>query len=263
MDDAVTANREFWDTVTPGHVASEFYDVASFRTGRDTIDDVAARLVGDMAGRTLLHLQCHFGLDTMSWSRRGARATGLDFSEVAIHAAQRLAAELDLDTRFVVGQILDADLGEEFDIVFTSHGVLGWLPELESWGQTVARHLAQGGHFVLVEHHPVLMTFDDERTDGEMRLAYDYFSSQRLEWTEAGTYADAGAPEMTTIERLHRLDEIVGALIGAGLTITALEEYDKVAWQALPHLVQTDDGWWRQPDGDIRVPLMIGITATK
>ena len=263
MDDPVTVNREHWDTVTPGHVRSEFYDVAAFKAGADTIDDLEEALVGDAAGKRLLHLQCHFGLDTMSWTRRGATATGLDFSAVAIDHARRLAAELDLDTRFIVGDVLDADVGERFDIVFTSHGVLGWLPDLTGWGQTIARHLVPGGRFVLIESHPFLWMFDDERTDDAMELQYDYFASQRVEFTETGSYADPDGPQTRAIYRLHRVDEIVDALLSADLRITAIHEHDRIAWKAMPHFVRGDDGWWRQPPGSIRVPLSLSVVATR
>jgi SAM-dependent methyltransferase len=262
MTDFIATNRTHWNAVTPGHVTSDFYDVESFKAGRDTIDPVEAELVGDVSGRTLLHLQCHFGLDTMSWTRRGAIATGIDFSEAAIATAASLAADLNLNSKFKVGNILEADLVEQFDIVFTSHGVLGWLPELRSWGETVARHLKPGGKFVLVDSHPVLWTFDDERDDGEMRLRYDYFSREALTFEEAGSYANPDGPVTRILERIHPAEDVLGGLINAGLIITGFREYDHVAWQALPHMDQDEDGWWRLPAGTPRVPLMFSVTAT-
>lgn len=262
MTDFISINRTHWDVVTPGHVDSDFYDVESFKAGRDTIDSVEADLVGDVGGRSLLHLQCHFGLDTMSWTRRGASATGVDFSEVAIAAASSLATDLNLNTRFRVGNVLDLNLGEEFDLVFTSHGVLGWLPELRAWGETVARHLKPGGRLVLVDSHPVLWVFDDERIDGEMRIRYDYFSREALTFEETGSYANPDGPVTRTIERLHPMEDVLEALISAGLTITGFREYDHVGWQALPHMERDDDGWWRLPAGTPRIPLMFSVTAT-
>jgi len=263
MSDFIDTNRSHWNAVTPGHLTSEFYDVDSFKAGRDTIDAVEEELVGDVTDRTLLHLQCHFGLDTMSWARRGAIATGVDFSRVAIEAATDLASTLNLNTRFRVGDVLDLDLAEQFDIVFSSHGVLGWLPELRSWGETVARHLKPHGRFVLVDSHPVLWTFDDERTDGKMRLRYDYFSKEPLEFVEAGSYADPAAPVTRTLEWSHPLQEVLGSLIEAGLTITGFHEYDHLAWQALPHMVQDGEGWWRLPSDSPAFPLMFAVTATR
>jgi len=262
MSDFIDTNRSHWNAVTPGHLTSEFYDVDSFKAGRDTIDAVEEELVGDVADRTLLHLQCHFGLDTMSWTRRGAVATGVDFSEVAIQAATDLASTLSLNTRFKVGDVLDLRLEEEFDIVFTSHGVLGWLPDLRPWGETVARHLKPHGRFVLVDSHPVLWTFDDERTDGKMSLRYDYFSREAMAFEETGSYANPDGPVTNTLERIHPLQEVLGSLIEAGLTITGFHEYDHLAWQALPHMVQDGEGWWRLPPDSPAFPLMFAVTAT-
>ncbi|MDF1594583.1 MAG: class I SAM-dependent methyltransferase [Acidimicrobiia bacterium] len=263
MSNFVSVNRRHWDAVTPGHVASDFYDVESFKAGRDTIDDVESGLVGGVVGMNLLHLQCHFGLDTMSWTRRGAIATGVDFSEVAISAATGLAFDLKLNTRFRVGNVLALDLGEEFDIVFSSHGVLGWLPELRSWARTVAKHLKPHGRFVLVDGHPVLWMFDDERSDGAMRLRYDYFSREALAFEETGSYADPHGPMTNTLERLHPIEDVLGALVTAGLTITGFREYDQIAWQAMPHMVQDQNGWWRLPADTPRIPLMFSVTATR
>lgn len=263
MTDFIETNRQHWNTVTPFHVESEFYDVEAFKRGRDTIDSVESELVGEVEGKTLLHLQCHFGLDTMSWSRRGATATGVDFSEAAIAEARRLAETLNLNSRFKVGNVLGLDLDEEFDLVFTSHGVLGWLPQLDSWGETIARHLRPGGRFVVVDAHPVLMLYDEQRTDGEMVRGYDYFARAALEFEEAESYAHPDVPVTRTIYRIHPLEDILGALLSAGLRITGFREYDFVAWQALPHMVRDEAGWWRLPEGDLRIPLMFSATATK
>jgi SAM-dependent methyltransferase len=264
-DEAVAVNRAHWEAVTPGHVASAFYDVPSFLAGRDTIDDLEEAAVGPVAGKTLLHLQCHFGLDTISWARRGAIVTGVDFALPAVETARRLAAETGVTARFVHSDVyrLPDVLDGEFDVVFASHGVLGWLPDLRPWGEVVARFLAPGGRFALVDSHPVLWMFDDEREDGEMRLRYPYFSGEPLEWEGEGSYADPGAPRTRVVEYAHPLEEVLGSLIDAGLRIEAFREYDRLAWKALPHMVQSDDGWWRLPPDAVSVPLMFSVRATR
>ena len=263
MDDFVATNRAHWNAVTPGHVTSAFYDLPSFKAGADTIDSVEAAGVGDVTGKTLLHLQCHFGLDTMSWTRRGAVATGVDFSEVAITTARALAAELGLATRFEVGNVLDVDLGEQFDVVFASHGVLDWLPELEGWGRTVARHLEPGGLFFIADSHPLVQMFDEERTDGVLAFRYDYFDRAEIPWEGEGSYADARAPRTSLVERLHPLEDVVMALLDAGLTITEFREYPYLGWQGFAHMAAGDDGWWRLPADHPQLPLMFSVAATK
>jgi SAM-dependent methyltransferase len=263
MDDLVATNRRHWDAVTPGHVTSQFYDLAGFKAGRDTIDSVETAGVGDVAGKTLLHLQCHFGLDTMSWTRRGALATGIDFSEVAVDTARALAAEVGLATRFEVGNVLEVDLEEQFDVVFTSHGVLGWLPELESWGRTIARHLEPGHHFFVADSHPCVLMIYEERTDGVLAFRYDYFDRAEIPWEGEGSYADARAPRTRLVERLHPLEDVVMALLDAGLAITNFREYPYLGWQGFAHMVVGEDGWWRLPDDQPKVPMMFSIAATK
>ena len=170
----VRANRDLWNAVTPHHVTSRFYDVEGFKAGRARrrtgLDELEVALVGDVRGKTLLHLQCHFGIDTICWAQRGATVTGVDFASEAIQAARRLAAEMGVPATFVESDVYDlpANLQGRFDVVFTSHGVLGWLPDLERWGQVIARFLAPGGRFHLIEAHPFAWIFDDLRTDAEL-----------------------------------------------------------------------------------------------
>ena len=265
MDDPVAVNRAHWEAITPGHVTSAFYDVPSFLEGRSTVDDVEEDAVGPVAGKTLLHLQCHFGMDTISWARRGAIATGVDFALPAIEAARDLAARAGVEARFVHSDVyrLPEVLDEEFDVVFTSHGVLGWLPDLRRWADVVARYTAPGGRFVLLDSHPVLWVFDDERTDGSMTLRYPYFSKEPVVFDQEGSYADPAGPLTRTMEYIHPIEDVLTALIEAGLRIEAFREYDKVAWQALPHMVRGDDGWWRLPPGAVTIPLMFSVVAAR
>src|SRR5207245_11749512 len=174
-DDAqryVRANRDRWNAVTPHHVASQFYDVEGFKAGRARrrtgMDELEVALVGDVRGKTLLHLQCHFGIDTIGWAQRGAIVTGVDFAGEAVQAARRLAPEMGVPATFVESDVYDlpANLQGRFDVVFTSHGVLGWLPDLERWAQVIARFLAPGGRFHLTEAPPSAWLCRAPPTDG-------------------------------------------------------------------------------------------------
>src|SRR5947209_740824 len=173
MDEYMATNRKLWDAWTKIHLDSEFYDVASFRNGERPIRirDYEREEIGEVAGRSLLHLQCHFGLDTLSWARLGAEVTGADFSGRAIELARSLAGELGLPARFVHSDVysLPANLQGEFDIVFTSYGVLYWLPDLSRWAEVVAHFLKPGGVFYVVEYHPFSQVFDDENAS-ELRV---------------------------------------------------------------------------------------------
>jgi 2-polyprenyl-3-methyl-5-hydroxy-6-metoxy-1,4-benzoquinol methylase len=157
MDPHVAANRALWDEWTPIHVGSAFYDVDGWKSGRrHDLPPLLVDEVGDVAGKDLLHLQCHFGLDTLSWARRGARVTGADFSERAVEQARLLAAETGLEARFVVSDVVDLPdrLEGDFDVVFTSFGVLNWLPDVPRWAEVVAHFVRPGGFFYIAEAHP-------------------------------------------------------------------------------------------------------------
>ncbi len=189
------ANQDLWDGWTELHVAGSSYDVEGFKAGRDTLDEVELAGVGDVEGKSLLHLQCHFGLDTMSWARRGARVVGVDFSENAVAHARRLALELGLDARFIQADVTDAAAvlgrlgGEQFDVVFTSHGTISWLPELREWAQIIAGSLKPGGRFFIADSHPFTWMFDDEGDEPGLRFnpRYKYFGKEALRFEEKGS----------------------------------------------------------------------------
>ena len=229
-------------------------------------------LVGEVEGRSLLHLQCHFGIDTLSWARLGARVTGADFSPAAIELARSLADELGFpDARFVQANLYDLPdaLEGEFDIVYTSRGVLGWLPDVRAWARVVAHFLAPGGTFFITEIHPVVQVFENEGVaSGELRLTYPYWEhAEALTFEVKGSYADPAADVGVQTEHGwdHGLGEIVTALIDAGLRIESLIEHPFLAWKADflvedPHEV----GTWRLPPGSAgELPLMFSLRATK
>ena len=166
MERLFEANRAHGDEATPIHVRSAFYDVAAFKAGKTSLQRIEIEELGDVKGKTLLHLMCHFGLDTLSWARAGALVTGVDFSSEALVQARGLAEELNIPAHFVETNIyeLPSVLEERFDIVFTSYGVLCWLPDLAEWARIIARSLRQGGTFHMLEDHPnaTLVVQNDE-----------------------------------------------------------------------------------------------------
>jgi SAM-dependent methyltransferase len=271
MDKYRDANQRMWNEWTPHHVRSAFYDVEGFRkgqrTGRAALDAMERAALGDVAGKSLLHLQCHFGLDTLFWARQGSHVTGVDFAEDAIREARRLAAELGLPARFVHSDVYDLPqrLDGTFDIVFTSHGVLSWLPDLERWAQVIAHFLRPGGLFYIIEAHPFAQVFDDERSDRELRPRYPYFPAPVPVRSEgAGSYAVPDAPVRgVTYQWPHSMGEILTAISGAGLRIESLEEYPFAAWAIFPWLEARADGLWQFPCGEAIVPLMFALSATK
>jgi SAM-dependent methyltransferase len=269
--DPIRDNEALWAAWTRIHEHSEFYDLDGFRRGGVRLrgDEIAA--LGDVAGKTLLHLQCHFGIDTLSWARLGARVTGADFSEPAIELARRLAMEIGQpEARFVRSDLYDlpARLEGEFDIVYTSRGVLGWLPDIRRWARVVAHFVRPGGTFFINEIHPVAQAFENEGVGrGELRLAYPYWEHREpLTFEVHGSYADPTADAGDVVEHGwdHGLGEIVTALVEAGLRIESLVEHPSLDW-ALDFLVQRpgEPGWWLPADAAGELPLMFSLRATR
>ena len=264
MDKRIETNRTNWNDRTAIHAASEFYDVAGFKAGSITLKSIEREEVGPVSGKSLLHLQCHFGLDTMSWARLGAQATGVDFSDDAIELARALNAEVGADARFICSDVfkLPDVLTEEFDIVFTSYGVLCWLPDLDRWADVVFRYLKPGGTFYIVELHPVLQTLESTAS-GETRPFYSYFRDELFFAGDEPSYAGEGIIESPQYEWQHSLGEIVTVLARAGLTIEFLHEFSYCCYQALPTMVRGTDGWWRFPEKNDSIPQMYSIRATR
>lgn len=266
---AFAANEALWDAWTAVHSTGSFYDLEAFRAGGVRIRPYEIEMVGDVTGKSLLHLQCHFGMDTLSWARLGARVTGADFSPAAIDLATRLADELGFpEARFVRSNIYDLPsvLDGEFDVVYTSRGVLSWLPDIAGWARVVAHFLRPGGTFFISEHHPIVQSLENEGVAiGELRLAYPYWEHEApLTFQIKGSYADPDADvgEHTEHGWGHGLGEIVTALIDAGLRIERLVEHPFLEWK-VDYLVEGADGAWVMPPGAGELPLMFSLLATK
>jgi len=261
----VRTNRQWWDERVASHAASEFYDLDSFRAGRDDLRPFELDELGvDPNGLDLVHLQCHLGTDTLSWARHGARVVGLDFSPPAVAAARALAEDCGLDAEFVVGDVYAASQllgGRTFDIVYTGIGALSWLPDLARWGAVVASLLRRGGALYLVEIHPLLWSF----TDGdEPSLRWDYFAALESD-SASGSYTDrALATEHNVVfERNPGFGPVLTALIDAGLVIERVSEHAVGVEQCWPFMVQGADRLWRIPDDRPQLPLLWSVRARR
>ncbi|GAB3661018.1 class I SAM-dependent methyltransferase [Actinocorallia lasiicapitis] len=255
-------NKASWDERVPIHVEGEFYDVAGFKRKPDVLRPFERDEVGDVTGRSLVHLQCHFGLDTLSWATRGASVTGLDFSAPAVEAASRLANELGYDARFVTADLYDAPeaLGATYDIVYTGLGALPWLPDLDRWARIVAGLLNPGGFLYLSEFHPITNVFDDATG---LKREHDYFDVGPKVWNEPGTYADQSARTVndTTVAWDHTLADIVSAVAAAGLRIEFLHEHDHTLFPRYETMVRRPDTTYS--DDGPRLPMMFSLRASR
>lgn len=268
MNQYLDTNRKWWDERVPGHARSPFYDLKRFKDGELSLMPLEQRELGDVKDKSLLHLQCHFGLDTLSWARLGARATGVDFSEAAVDLARSLSQELGIDADFVRSNIygLRDILPGDFDIVFTSCGVLSWLPDLASWAETIAHFLKPGGTFYIAEIHPFAQVFYDGADAEDLQVHYRYFHEpEPYRFEDDGSYAQpqANLTEATTYQWFHSLGDVVNAVTSAGLRIIWLHEFPYACYQMFPFLVQDDVGWWRMKEPDKGLPMTFSMKATR
>ena len=242
MNEYFETNQKLWDNKTPVHVASEMYDVANFKKGKTSLNTIELEGLGDVAGKSMLHLQCHFGLDSLSWTRLGAKVTGVDLSPVAIQTAKDLNAELGLDAEFLVSNVLELDkhLKGQFDLVFTSYGTICWLPELTKWAGIINHFLKPGGVFYIAEFHPIINMIDWESS----RITFPYFNTHQAFYEESvGTYANPTA-DLKDGEYfwLHSLHETMGALLKEGLQLLDFQEFDYSPYNCFPNMTEVEKG---------------------
>src|SRR5262245_55205716 len=267
MNDELETNQQLWNAWTALHETSDFYYLPGFKAGKSSLRPIERAELTDVAGRSLLHLQCHFGLDTLSWARKGAIVTGVDFSDRSIELAQSLSAELDIPATFVCSAIehLPDVLSGQFEIVFSSYGVLPWLRDLRRWAEVIAHFLTPNGIFYLVDDHPLMRTLRTNES-GELTVANPYFFSEEPSRIEArGSYAAPG-DEQTPLREWyiwnHSLGEILAALLGAGLQLQFLHEFPFAMRAKFPGMERGEDGVWRFSRPPV-FPLLFSLQACK
>lgn len=254
-------NRISWDQRLASHLDSDFYNVEAFIQGQNSLKEIELRLLGDLAGKRLLHLQCHFGQDTLSLERLGAECVGVDLSGEAIKAAQKLAGKCGLNSGFIATDVysLPSHLNN-FDSVFTSYGAIGWLPDLNRWATVIAGALKKGGELVFVEFHPCVWMFDDQFE----KIAYTYHNSGPIIETETGTYADQSAEIQSEVVCWnHSLGEVISALVGAGLELEYFSEYNYSPYNCFQNMEEYERGRFRIKGIGDKLPMVYSLKARK
>lgn len=258
--DYLAINKELWNEKVAHHLASDFYDQAAFMAGKNSLKEIELAILGDVSGKRILHLQCHFGQDSLSLARMGAQVTGVDFSDKAIEQACALNNELGLSASFICCDIfnLPAFLDEQFDIVFTSYGTIGWLPDLDKWASVIRRFLKPGGRFVMADFHPVVWMLDDDFS----KIAYRYFLDEPIIETEEGTYADKNAPiKKLSIGWNHGLGEIFQALKNNSVQVIDFKEYDYSPYSCFRHLEEFEPGKFHIQHLGNKIPMVYSIVG--
>lgn len=261
-EDYLEINKHTWNNKTDIHIASSFYDNEGFLNGKSTLKQIELELLGDVSGKKILHLQCHFGQDTMTFSRMGAHATGVDLSDKAISRAREFASKLGLSSQFINSDIYDLpqNLQEQFDIVFTSYGTIGWLPDMEKWANVIAHFLKPNGKFIMAEFHPVVWMFDNAFKE----IEYSYFNVEPIVEMVNGTYADRQAPmETKTITWNHPTSEVLNALLQSGLEINSFQEYDYSPYNCFENTKEIAPNKFIIAHLGNKIPMVFSIVATK
>ena len=260
--DYIDKNRMAWNTRTDHHIVAPFYDMEGFLQGKTSLKEIEMKLLGDVSGKSILHLQCHFGQDTISLGRMGAIVTGVDLSDNAIQKAQALSEQTGIDARFICCDLYDLPhhLDETFDLVFTSYGTIAWLPDLDQWAELIARYLKPGGKFVFAEFHPVIWMFDNDFNE----IVYNYAKAEPIVETEQGTYADKAAPITTEmITWNHGIGEVLGSLLQQGLVISHFEELDYSPYNCFNHMTEAEPGKFRIARFGNKIPMVYTLIAEK
>jgi SAM-dependent methyltransferase len=270
-DSSLQSNQDLWDRWTELHISpqSDYAEpLARFRAGETTLQEIEIAELGDVAGKTLLHLQCHFGLDTLSWARRGAIVTGVDFSQAAIDLARSLSVEAGIPARFMRADVLQLEppaAGERFDVVYTSYGVLPWLPDLNRWAAVIAQQLRRGGVFYVVDVHPIHRILLPPRIDGTgAPIVHHYFGSEPVQVQERGSYARSDVDELYRATYwTHSLGKVVTALCAAGLRIEFLHEFPGRTKYSCAIAASTPGRYERRPVHDVVIPKHFSVRAVR
>lgn len=258
----IEVNKKLWNERTAYHINSDFYDMPGFLAGATSLKEPELQLLGQVKDKTLLHLQCHFGQDTLSLARMDANVTGVDFSDAAIDKAKALAAQLNLPAQFVCCDVYDTRkyVPEQFDIVFTSYGVVGWLPKLEPWAKIVADSLKLDGSFVFAEFHPAMWMLDSNFE----KIVYSYFNREVIIEQEEGTYADRSAAlNHHSITWNHSLHEVIQSLLDTGLKLESFMEYDWSPYNIFNNGTELEHGKYVVKGLDGILPLVYTLKMTK
>ncbi|QQV03673.1 MULTISPECIES: class I SAM-dependent methyltransferase [Chryseobacterium] len=262
MENYLEINKNSWNAKVETHLQSDFYFVDEFIKGRTSLNSIELELLDDLAGKSVLHLQCHFGQDSISLSRMGAKVTAVDLSDKAIEAGISLVEKCHEKVEFICSDVYELPniLDETFDMVFTSYGTIGWLPDLEKWANVVSHFLKPDGHFIMAEFHPVVWMYDDDFTE----VSYNYFNEKPISETYEGTYADFSADIVQDyVMWNHSLSEVLQNLISKNLEIKTFKEFDWSPYPCFRHIEKFEKGKWRTTKFGNRIPMVYSIKAQK
>ena len=256
-------NRESWNELTSLHVNSDFYKLDKFKKGKTSLNHIELEEIGDVKGKKLLHLQCHFGMDTLSFARMGADVTGIDISDASIKVATELSKELSLPARFLRSNVYEINkiLDDKFDVIYTSYGAINWLDNLDKWAQIISFYLKPEGKFYMVEFHPFIYTLNKE-----LQIKEYYFKTKQIESIVIESYTDNSAvleKKLKHVEWHHSLSEVINSLIKNGLQIEFFNEFPYQVYNCFKNMIEIKKGKWVFEKYRDKIPYMYSIKAIK
>ena len=262
MPDYSKINKKWWNDVTPIHTRSKLYDLENFKKGKTSLQSIELKELGNIKGKTILHLLCHFGMDTLSFGRLGAKVTGVDLSDKAVEFAKKLSKEINTPAEFICSDVykLPKVLNKKYDIIFASYGVLCWLSNIKKFAKIVSHFLKKGGTFYIVELHPFTNIFSYD-----FKISYNYFDKGPDIDDSNGTYADWNANiKSPTYLWSYTLEDLTNALIKEGLKIEYLHEFPFTMYDQFPGFMeQNKKGQYVLKNKKIQIPLLFSLKATK
>ncbi|MEE9431028.1 MAG: class I SAM-dependent methyltransferase [Melioribacteraceae bacterium] len=257
------ANKKIWNKRVDINFNSDFYGNEEFEKTKNSLNSIELNELGDVSGKRILHLQCHFGQDTLSLANLGAKVTGVDFSDEAIMKAKELSKSTNIPAEFICSNIFDLkeNLNEKFDIVFTSYGTIGWLPDINKWANIVSHFLKPNGEFIIAEFHPFVWMLDNNFE----KIHYSYFhEDEPIEDIIKGTYADQDADiEMVEYGWNHSLSDVMTSLMKEGLSIEVFKEFPYSPYNCFPNMKETSKGKFEFKKFPSKLPLAYLIKAKK
>jgi SAM-dependent methyltransferase len=221
------ANKHGWNGLAETHFKK--YHIEKLLSGTPLINDLIRSEVGDVEGKSLVHLLCHIGTDTLSWALLGARVTGIDISPESLKYAREIARQMNFAADFIEADVMDVidQVDAKFDIAFSSTGVLCWLPDIRRYAQTVRHLLKDSGFFYLFDGHPFrAVLLDAEGNSSADTVQGDYFRKEAWHYDYLGDYTD---PDLVvpgdSYEWHWTLGEIITAFCEAGMRIEFVHEF--------------------------------------
>ncbi|OHX66833.1 class I SAM-dependent methyltransferase [Flammeovirga pacifica] len=257
------ANKEQWNARVDSHVASKMYDVPGFIKGDTSLKKIELTELQKLEGKKILHLQCHFGLDSLSLARKGAEVTALDISDKAIDKAKELNDQLGLDAEFICANLYDIDQHltpeAQFDMVFVSYGAICWLPDLKKWASLIASYLKPGGEFYMVEMHPYIYTLNWDTFVPE----YHYYNKGVYKEEVSSSYAGDTPMNLTEYFWVHSVDEILNALFDNGLSLTKFKEHDYQTYNCFDNMIERAKDEFIFKDVKVDIPYILEVKFKK